>query len=182
MTHLNETERKNLNAVAIRTTAFLREFCRKDGVSGLGDFLNGLILAGTTLEYRLDGPGGFAEILDEEAAKVHDMALSKSFIAHQGELAGTKLGEVTAEKTSLSLIVSVACEGRFIEVANELKINKRTMLRMMAMAVVAVVLDDSASSQIAEQRLVEVRRMTREKLATVAEFAGMSDEDLFGDI
>jgi hypothetical protein len=181
MTTVNETERKNLTSVAVRTTAFLRDFCRKDGVPGLGDFLNGLIVAGTSLDQRLEGEGGYVEILREEIAHVEKIAQSKSFKEHEGELAGTKLGEVMAEKTSRSLIASVACEGRFIEVANELRVNKQAMLRMMAIGAIAVVLDDSASVEVAKQRLEDVERAAREKVEAVAGFAELSDDELFSD-
>ncbi len=181
MTQTSNTERTNLMSVAVRTTAFLRDFCRKDGVPGLGDFLNGLIVAGTVLDQRLEGEGGYVKILDEEIGRVEEMLESKTFKAHEGDLAGTKLGEVMAEKTSRSLIVSVACEGRFIEVANELRINKSRMLRMMAMGVVAVILDDSANIDVAKGRLQEALRAAQEKVDSVAGFAEMSDDDLFGD-
>lgn len=176
MTELSSTERRNLIAVGLRTTAHLREFCRNDGVAGLGDFLNGLIMSGLSLQFRLEGKGSFISVLEEEIASARATRLSEAFQTFEGKLASRDLAEVTAEKSSLSIIASVACEGEFVQVANKIKIDKQTMLRMIAMGVVGVVCDASEDSDLDEHLRVALWS-AREKEDSAKLVADMLDED-----
>lgn len=180
MKQLTPTERANFVTIAVRTTAFLREFCRKDGVPGLGDFLNGMLTAGMSLDRRIEGEGSFLEMMEDEVARASEIQSSKAFKHHEGSLKGHRVGEILAEKSSLSLIVSIACEGKFIEVANELKVNKEAMLRMVAMGVVATVCDASDEESLDEHLGVALWSV-QEKARAADALGDLSDEDLFGE-
>ena len=180
MTDRTKTQRRNLIAVALRTAAFLREYCARDGVPRLGDFLNGMVTASCGLEQRLEGDSDFVSILKEEIERADDLRESESFRVYRGQLGHRAIGEVFAEKSNLSLIASVAAEGKFIEVANEIRVNKTVMLRMMAMAIVATVIDASEESDCKEH-LDVVLWSAKERADAGRMVSELSDAELFGD-
>lgn len=172
--------RNELVAIAIESTAFIRDFCRRDGVSGLGDFLNGMLSAGLALEHRIEGSGSFEELLHDEIASARDTRSTDAFQRAAGALAGSVLAEVVAEKSSLSLIATVACEGKFVEVTKERGLDKAAMLRMIAVGAVAVICDASDDEDL-DEHLRVLSWSVEEKSEAAKMVSGLSDRDLFGD-
>jgi len=174
-------ERRNMIALAVQTTVSLRESCRACGVPGLSDFLNGLLNAGSVLHVSVPGEGSFVKVLDEEIAGYRDVLQSRSLAEHGGKIGGHSMGEVLADKSSQSMIVSVACEETLQKVAKGLRLNKEQMLRLAAIGVVASVVDLAEEDCIEDQLSVVLwSAMTRIEAGDL--IAEMSDEEMFGDI
>lgn len=175
----SNTEQKNLIALGVITTAALREHCREAGVSAFGDFLNGAIMSGFALEDRMKGEGSFEREVERAVVDYATVQSSAAFAQSREALGASNIAEVIAERSSLSMIASVAIESKFAEVAEALSLSRQQMFTAIAYGIVGLVCC-SPDSEI-QENLRTVIWSVGERANFADMFAGLSDDDLFGD-
>jgi hypothetical protein len=172
--------RKNLIAAGVYSAASLRIASRKAGVPGIGDFLNGLLLAALVLEIKVVGEGDFVEIFKEEAESIGDVLRSKTYREVRDEIGEHVVGEVIGDKLGQSAIVSKSSEVVMMDIADDLGATKDDMLRMVAFAVLATVCAVSKPEN-REEYIFTVARVLDEKREASRSIMAMDDDEFFGD-
>lgn len=172
--------RKNLIAAGVYSAASLRTANRKAGVPGIGDFLNGLLLAALVLEIKVVGEGDFVEIFKEEAASIGDVLRSKTYREVRSEIGEHVVGEVLGDKLNQSAIVSKSSEVVMMDIANDLGATKDDLLRMMAFAVLATVCAVSTPDNRVEYLSIAAR-VLEEKREAGRSIMAMDDDEFFGE-
>jgi len=175
-----EKFRKDLIATGVYAASALRGSARDGGVPGLGDFLNGYLLMALMLEMTEAGEGDFIEIFTEEIKSVDEILASETYRQVRKDIADHVLGEVISDKLAQSRIVAWSGESMMLKLANELKIDKASMLRMVAFGVIATICAVS-TPETREENLQIALGVLREKREAGEVVMSASDEELFGE-
>lgn len=151
------TREQNLIAAGVYTAASLRTSSREAGVPGVGDFLNGLLLAALMLDFNEAGEGDFIEIFGAEAEEHEKVLSSATYREVKDEISDHVLAEVAGDKTTQSQIVAWASEPVIKDVAADVGLDKEGMLRMFSFCIIAVVCAVSAPENRVEHLAIVLK-------------------------
>lgn len=171
------THEQRLIAVGVILASSLRRSAREEGVPGVGDFLNGILLAGMMLEQAVEGD--FIEIFSEAFDRREGVLTSRSYREVKDEIAAHVLAEVAGDRATQSHVVAQSAESVVMQIAADMNIQDTDILRLVGYAVVSIVCAVS-KTETRVRNLAATLDVLKEKKAAGQMVLDMSDAELFG--
>lgn len=168
---------QRLIAVGIILASSLRRSAREEGVPGVGDFLNGILLAGLMLERAVQGD--FIEVSSDAIDGREGVLSSRSYREMKDEIAVHVLAEVAGDRATQSHVVAQSAEGVVMQIAADMDIQGVDILRLVGYAVVSIVCAVS-KTETRVRNLSAALDVLREKKAAGQVVLDMSEGVLFG--